>query len=412
MPLTVRKVVFGVSVVVAAIAAGLSGLFTPRSFNAVQKTLNNEQQNGITTSYFPEGEANIGPDYLYTIEDLAKAAALGDVQALAELTERATLGGNNAQYFLGSLYNAGKSVNRDLTAAVYWWQKAAEQGNMMACYDLGVAYRDGHGGLIKDFKRAAELFETAANKGLYLAQYNLATLYKTGQGVAKNPVKAAEWYKAAADQDDAESQYELAKFHFFGRGGLSENPDEAKALFKKAAEQNHAEAQYALGEICAKGIGVRNVGRNFTKAIYWWGRAAMLENADAQYALARYYGGTYPGARDIPPNPQEALKWLKKAAAQEHKDAQNALGEFYYHKSDREEALKWWGKAAKNGHFLAKEHLKFAEEQQMIKGVSAQSALFEQQGIKPSKKNDTNSFFSKGEVSTVSAKEGGYVPTF
>lgn len=51
----------------------------------------------------------------------------------------------------------------------------------------------------------------AAEQGDPLAQYNLGVIYEHGAGVAKNLDEAVRWYEAAADQHVAEAAAALAR---------------------------------------------------------------------------------------------------------------------------------------------------------------------------------------------------------
>ena len=87
-----------------------------------------------------------------------------------------------------------------MSRAVYWYQKAADQGDSIAQNNLGLCYERGDG-VAKDEKRAMELYMKSANSGLAVGQYNVGVCYETGRGVAKDLSKAKYWYKKAADQD-------------------------------------------------------------------------------------------------------------------------------------------------------------------------------------------------------------------
>jgi len=50
------------------------------------------------------------------------------------------------------------------------------------------------------------LYKKAAGQGNATAQYNLGTCYEDGNGVAKDNTQAADWYRKAADQGDADAK--------------------------------------------------------------------------------------------------------------------------------------------------------------------------------------------------------------
>ena len=67
----------------------------------------------------------------------------------------------------------------------------------------------------------------------------LGELYANGFGVPQNDVKAAKWYKLAADRGDANAMFALAMFNISGRGGLSDK-NEAVRLLAAAAKLGNA----------------------------------------------------------------------------------------------------------------------------------------------------------------------------
>jgi len=87
----------------------------------------------------------------------------------------------------------------------------------------------------------------AADQGDAQAQYNLGVMYDKGEGVAQNKTEAAHWYRKAADQGDAQAQYNLGVMYDKGEG-VAQNKAEAVNWYRKAADQGDAQAQYNLGK--------------------------------------------------------------------------------------------------------------------------------------------------------------------
>ncbi len=63
-----------------------------------------------------------------------------------------------------------------------------------------------------------ELYRTAAHQGIAGAQCRLGIMYSTGQGVLKDDIAAARWFKLAAEQGDIEAQGGLALAYASGKG--------------------------------------------------------------------------------------------------------------------------------------------------------------------------------------------------
>lgn len=106
------------------------------------------------------------------------------------LIELAKSGNDTVQFSLGLLCEQAK----DYEQAVYWYNKAAEQGFAEAQTGLGLMYISGNGVAV-DYKRAMYWFELAAKQGQSIAQYCLGVGYDTGKGVNLNKKMAAYWYK-------------------------------------------------------------------------------------------------------------------------------------------------------------------------------------------------------------------------
>lgn len=92
-----------------------------------------------------------------------------------------------------------------------------------------------------NYDEALEYFEKAANNGQMLAQYNLAKMYLNGNGTSKNPQIAAQWFMKAARQGDAAAQYMIGKMYLEGQG-VSKDEQQALTWLKKAAAQGNKEA--------------------------------------------------------------------------------------------------------------------------------------------------------------------------
>tara|TARA_R110000765_G_scaffold324976_2_gene416497 strand:+ start:916 stop:1131 length:216 start_codon:yes stop_codon:yes gene_type:complete len=52
-------------------------------------------------------------------------------------------------------------------------------------------------------------YRLAAEQGDADAQYNLGIMYDTGRGVPENDAEAVRWYRLAAEQGDANAQFNL-----------------------------------------------------------------------------------------------------------------------------------------------------------------------------------------------------------
>ena len=64
----------------------------------------------------------------------------------------------------------------DYAQAVYWYRKAADQGNAAAQNSLGFMYVNGRGGLAQDDVQAVYWYRKAADQGNAEAQTNLGVM--------------------------------------------------------------------------------------------------------------------------------------------------------------------------------------------------------------------------------------------
>jgi hypothetical protein len=97
-------------------------------------------------------------------------------------------------------------------------------------------------------------------------------MYANGQGVCRDDIMAAAWYRLAADQGDASAQNNLGIMYANGQG-VPQDDEQAVHWYRLAAEQGHALAQYNLGGMYNSG---RGVARDTVRSYMW-----MLLAADA-----------------------------------------------------------------------------------------------------------------------------------
>ena len=147
---------------------------------------------------------------------------------------------------------------------------------------------------------------------------------------ARDYARAVEHYRAAADMNDAEAQYQLGCCYAKAEG-VPLNWDEAFRWWGKAAEQGHPESVERMADL---------------HKLEATRQSAEQGDAEAQYQFAECcFWGT-----DMEEDEEEAVKWYRMAADQEHARAQAQLGLCYYDgmgvEEDVVEAVKWWSKAA------------------------------------------------------------------
>ena len=192
----------------------------------------------------------------------------------------------------------------------------------------------------------------AAENGDAEAQYNLGLMYNNGDGVQQDYAEALKWYHKAAEQGNADAQYNIGDMYHDGEG-VSRDYAEAAKWYHKAAKQGHAGAPVTLLLMYA---GDQGVQQGSADAMY--NRlSADKGDAGAQFRLGLMYNNGDGVQQDY----AEAAKWFHKAANQGDARAQYNLGLMYSDgqgvPQDYTEALKWYYKAAEQGHAKAQHWL-------------------------------------------------------
>ena len=95
-------------------------------------------------------------------------------------------------------------------------------------------------------------------------------MYDYGRGVPQDTAEAAKWYRLAANQGDANAQYNLGATYENGRG-VPQDYAEAVKWYRLAADQGLALAQYRLGVMYGTGQGVP---QDYVQAHKWLNLAA------------------------------------------------------------------------------------------------------------------------------------------
>jgi localization factor PodJL len=109
-----------------------------------------------------------------------------------------------AIFRLGTFYEKGLSVKKDVDIARRYYAQAAERGSAKAMHNLAVLDADG-GGKGANYKSASIWFRKAADRGVADSQFNLGILYARGIGVEQNLAESFKWFSLAAAQGDADA---------------------------------------------------------------------------------------------------------------------------------------------------------------------------------------------------------------
>lgn len=97
----------------------------------------------------------------------------------------------------GDDYYFGRGCEVDYTQALYWYHKAADEGNMYSQNSIGLCYQKGNG-VPQDDEQATNWFRKAAESGNPQGAYNLAECYLDGIGVRKDMDMVLRYFGEAA----------------------------------------------------------------------------------------------------------------------------------------------------------------------------------------------------------------------
>ncbi|KAF2093448.1 HCP-like protein [Rhizodiscina lignyota] len=165
------------------------------------------------------------------------------------------------------MYEGHRTMKRDLKAAkqqfmdiarLYWTKDGrvrteasatAEKLATRAAGYLGRMFVRGEG-VTQSFKIAQTWLRRGIANGDALSQYYMGLLYLHGLGVERDPVKAADYFAPAADQDLSAAQVRLGIL-FLDQG----DRESAHRYFDLAARNRHTEAYYYLAGMTYEGVG-------------------------------------------------------------------------------------------------------------------------------------------------------------
>jgi TPR repeat protein len=221
--------------------------------------------------------------------------------AYRELFPLAQEGHADAQLLVGDMYRWGEGVGKNVTKAIIWYRKSAEQGNRMAQETLGIYY-DRRG----NRRRAFHWLTEAANQDSADAQYRLAKMYVRGKAVTKDIDAATELFISAAKLGNPGAQTLLGIAATQARVTSIERHKKGVAWLKRAARKNHSEAHRQLGRVYLEGIGV---SQNAETAANWFQKAARQGNLKAQFDL----GKLFESGNGVRQSNEQAFYWYRVA---------------------------------------------------------------------------------------------------
>jgi len=235
----------------------------------------------------------------------------------------------------------------------------------------------------------------------------LALAYQKGIGVATNADKAAEWFRRAEEKGvvSSDALFAMGNNFFGGLGGQERDPLKAFQLWRAAADKGHGTAAYNMAHFYYRGLAAIGLPEDYHQSYRWSLRAVQYGESDGAYfaglccemghgavadhllaiqwymhclqgngedhlkircmiGLGRCYykGGSHDGVQmdakgrhgGLPPDYTKAAYWWRRAIdAGPAPEAYNLLGDLHAagHGVPRslEKAAELWAKAAEQG---------------------------------------------------------------
>ncbi|MBR5147612.1 MAG: sel1 repeat family protein [Bacteroidaceae bacterium] len=197
-------------------------------------------------------------------------------RALAYYLQAAEAGHLKAQKRASEMYMSGKKIGKDVDEASRWLVLAANQGDIDAQFQLGEYYSTSRK---HDYNRALMYYMQAAGGGNTSAMREIGNMYLSKKISRKSSEDAIEWIKLAAEQGDAEAQFQLSR-HFYAMEDYKNWAD----FCQQAAEGGCIQAQLDAGLMHMHGIKTR---KNTNEAVKWLTKAAEQGDEKAKEALER-----------------------------------------------------------------------------------------------------------------------------
>lgn len=278
--------------------------------------------------------------------------------AFSIFLQGAQLGDAQSQNYLAFMYQNAIGTEENYQEAMRWYTASAEQGYVIAQFNLGHMYQNGLGILLPSYRQALYWYEKAAEQNYAQAQNNIGYLYQNGLGVDQDYKKAAEYYQRSAAQNYAAAQNNLGYLYHHGLG-VEQDYDKAQQLYQRADAQNYQLAKTNLENIRVVIRDRNNFQEEFAKA--------NNENDPvSQYLVALYYESGI-GVKD---NHVEKQKWFDRALAQLDKikvlaetraaKALFVLGHIYQVKEEHDAAFKLFTLSANQNYFPAQTMLGYS----------------------------------------------------
>lgn len=144
----------------------------------------------------------------------------------------------------------GKNVKKNIGKSLYYYNLAANKGNVQAHFALGLYYYSGIGMKKENKEKSFKHFKYAAMKGNAKAQYCYGMCLYRGEGVKLNKIKGIRYFRLSAQNGYDEAQYLYGRCLYEGYE-IRKNIDEVEKYFKNAIKQGNMKANFYF-DLCLK----------------------------------------------------------------------------------------------------------------------------------------------------------------
>ncbi len=123
------------------------------------------------------------PEALFRLAEMRLDSSYGEVDAISAFKtclRAAKLNLSDAQFNVGVMFEEGIGTTQNFQESIFWYAKAAENGNKYALNNLGDIYFNGRG-VPEDKDKAEYFFRVASDRGSSLADFNLAIIHSRSE---------------------------------------------------------------------------------------------------------------------------------------------------------------------------------------------------------------------------------------
>ena len=237
-----------------------------------------------------------------------------------------------ASYKLGVIYEEENNVFE----AMKYYEKLSNIGVGDASYGLGMIYENDSE--LQNLSEAANYYELAYLQGCAEGANKIGVMISKDEISDYHKLESIEWYRKAFDAGDSiNAAYNLA--HCYDNGiGVVKNSSRAYELYEIAANNGQIRAMFKMGQLYKK-------RKLFNDAVYWFSKAADLNDEEAMFVLANMY----IEGDGVVKNIDKGLQYMEKSAIQGYAWAEYELGRTYHQgelcEVDESKSIYWLKKA-------------------------------------------------------------------